>query len=142
MTEQNKILALDFGVKRIGLALSDELRLTAQPYGTIECKDEEEDLQKLEAIVKEEKAGEIIIGLPKRLDGSLGDMAKQAKRFARLLRERLNVPVRTWDERFSTHAAERALLDGNVRRKKRKQVIDKTAAVWILQGYLDSKQTP
>ena len=141
MTEQNKILALDFGVKRIGLAISDELRLTAQPYGTIECKDEEEDLQKLEAIVKEEKAGEIIIGLPKRLDGSLGDMAKQAKRFARLARERLNVPVRTWDERFSTHAAERALLDGNVRRKKRKQVIDKTAAVWILQGYLDSKQT-
>jgi len=134
-----RVLAVDYGTKRIGLALSDALRITAQPYRTLERSGDEALLQTFAEIAQRENVSEILIGLPKRLDGSLGDMAKEAKAFGQRLKELIEIPVRYWDERFSTHAAERALLEGDASRKKRKQVIDKTAAAWILQGYLDSQ---
>ncbi|HOJ60149.1 MAG TPA: Holliday junction resolvase RuvX [bacterium] len=133
-----RILALDLGQKRVGLALSDDLRITAQPYATLEPRGTEDLLESLRQIAARENVVLVLIGLPKRLDGSLGPQAEEAKTLAALIRERLSLPVRLWDERFSTHAAKRALLEDNVSRKKRKQVIDRTAAAWILQGFLDS----
>lgn len=140
MTSSGRILAIDNGTRRVGLALSDELRITGQPYQTLEPVSDDDLLQKLCAIIEKEQVTEVVIGLPKRLDGSSGDMAENAKRLAAALRDHLGIKVKLWDERFSTHAAQRALLEGDVRRNKRKQVIDQTAAAWILQGYLDSIQ--
>lgn len=140
MTSSGRILAIDNGTRRVGLALSDELRITGQPYQTLEPVSDEDLLQKLYVIIEKEQVTEVVIGLPKRLDGSSGDMAENAKRLAAALRDHLGIKVKLWDERFSTHAAQRALLEGDVRRNKRKQVIDQTAAAWILQGYLDSIQ--
>lgn len=139
MTELGRILALDLGSKRVGVALSDALQITAQPFDTLEFVSVKKLLEEVAALIQREAVIEVVIGLPKRLDGSHGDKAVEAKSFAKQLREMVAVPVQLWDERFSTHAAQRALLEGNVSRKKRKQVIDKTAAAWILQGYLDSK---
>lgn len=133
-----RVLALDVGKKRIGLALSDEMRITGQPYGMLETQTREAILNSLTEIIHRENVTLIVMGLPKRLDGSSGDMAQEVKALASLIRERLQMKVRLWDERFSTHAAQRALLEGDVSRKKRKQVIDQTAAAWILQGFLDS----
>jgi putative holliday junction resolvase len=138
MTTPGRVLAIDNGTKRVGLALSDELRITGQPYRTLEPKNQDDLLGQLKDIIASENISEIIIGLPRRLDGSTGDMGKKAKELATKIRESFPVKVKLWDERFSTHAAERMLLEGDVRRKKRRQVIDKTAAAWILQGYLDS----
>ncbi|MBZ0254425.1 Holliday junction resolvase RuvX [bacterium] len=134
-----RVLALDLGSKRVGLALSDALRITAQPFDTLAFSSAAKLLEDVAEIIQRESVTEIVIGLPKRLNGSHGDKANEAKAFAKQLREAVDIPVQLWDERFSTHAAQRALLEGDVRRKKRKQVIDKTAAAWILQGYLDSK---
>jgi putative holliday junction resolvase len=133
-----RVLALDVGKKRIGLALSDELRITAQPYGLIEADSPNGILDSLAAIIVKENVALVVLGLPKRLDGSAGDMAKEVKTLAARIYERFAIKTRLWDERFSTHAAQRALLEGDVSRKKRKQVIDQTAAAWILQGFLDS----
>lgn len=135
--EEGRILALDYGTKRIGMALSDAMRITGQPFGTIESKTRDEALAEIEKIVERENVTEIVIGLPRRLDGSIGEMGDQAKALAGQLRDRLSIKIKLWDERFSTHAAERTLLEGDVKRKKRKKVIDQTAAAWILQGYLD-----
>ncbi len=133
-----RILALDVGKKRIGLALSDDLRITAQPYSVIEPQSPEDCLQSLLLIIEKENVGLIVLGMPKRLDGSMGEMAQEVKSLATKIRERFPIKVKIWDERFSTHAAQRALLEGDVSRKKRKQVIDQTAAAWILQGFLDA----
>lgn len=140
MNENGRILAIDAGTKRVGIALSDELRITGQPYSTLEPKSHEDLVNLIKGIVEKEKVTEIVIGLPKRLDGSIGEMGESVKVLANSLKKAMPVSVRLWDERFSTHAAQRALLEGDVRRKKRKAVIDKTAAAWILQGYLDSLQ--
>ena len=133
-----RILALDVGKKRIGLALSDEMRITGLPYGMLESQTQDQILNSLAEIIQKENVTLIVMGLPKRLDGSAGDMAQEVKALASLVRDRFQMKVRLWDERFSTHAAQRALLEGDVSRKKRKQVIDQTAAAWILQGFLDS----
>ncbi len=140
MTINGRILAIDYGQKRVGLALSDSMQIIAQPYRTLECKTEEELRNEIQAIVKAEKVVTVLVGLPKRLDGSLGEMGQNAKALAGKLRDMLEVKVKLWDERFSTHAAERSLLEADMRRAKRKKVIDQTAATWMLQGYLDSLQ--
>jgi len=132
LPETGRILALDLGQKRVGVALSDDLRITAQPYATLEPRGTDDLLESVRDIVAREQVALVLIGLPKRLDGSLGPMANEAKSLAALIRERLSLPVRMWDERFSTHAAERALLEDNVSRRKRKRVIDRTAAALIL----------
>lgn len=133
-----RIMGLDYGSKTIGVAVSDELLWTAQGIKTIRrSKTEIEELRKL---ITEYEVQEIVIGYPKNMDGSLGPRCELTDEFAEVLRQEFRLPVVLWDERLSTVAAQRSLLEADVSRAKRKLVIDKMAAVFILQGYLDSRQ--
>lgn len=136
-TKKMRRLGLDYGDKRIGVALSDELGITAQGLEVISRRSDEQDLQRIEQLVQEHEVGEIIVGLPKNMDGSIGPRGEICMAFAEELRSRLGITVQLWDERLSTVSAERALLEADVSRKKRKQVIDKMAAMIILQNYLE-----
>lgn len=133
-----RYLGLDVGSKTIGIAVSDLLGLTAQGITTIQRKSLEHDLLELEKYIKEYQAEAFVIGLPKNMDGSLGPTAELVQEFADVLQTRFSLPLRFWDERLTTVSATRVLLEGDVSRKKRKQVVDKLAAVFILQGFLDS----
>ncbi|WP_078577197.1 Holliday junction resolvase RuvX [Salipaludibacillus agaradhaerens] len=134
-----KILGLDVGTKTIGVAVSDELGWTAQGVETI--KREENDLDKaferLEELIAEHHIAKIVVGLPKNMNGTIGPSGEACQQFAKELSQRTGLKVEMWDERLSTVAAERMLVSADVSRKKRKKVIDKMAAVMILQGYLD-----
>ncbi len=132
-------LALDVGDRRIGLAISDDLGLTAQPLVTLKRRGLRADLAALGQIVAEREVGEVVVGLPLQLDGRPGPQAEKVRGLAEALQAALSVPVVFWDERLSTKAAERALLEGGVRRAERKRVVDQVAAALILQGYLDRK---
>ena len=133
-----RILGLDMGSKRIGLAVSDGLGITAQGVTTLERKDEKTVLEFLKNIIKEKEVTEIVVGLPLNMDGSSGEQAKNAESFADILREKLGLPVKLRDERLSTMEVERIMIAGGASRAKRKKKIDKLAAQVILQGYLDS----
>jgi len=126
------------GDKYIGMAVSDALGLTAQGIGVLKRKNDAEcDVNEIIKIVQKYNAEKIIVGLPKNMNGSLGPQGKKVLEFVDILRRKIEVPIIEWDERLSTKAAEKILLEGNVSRKKRKKVIDKVAAVFILQSYLD-----
>lgn len=133
-----RFLGLDVGTERIGVAVSDELGLFAQALTTIERESIAEDLNKINGFVEEWKVQKVVVGLPKRTDGRVGKEAERVLKFSESLQKKLKVPVDTWDERFSTVAATRTLLEANLSRAKRKKVVDKLAAVFILQGYLES----
>ncbi|MBI4161039.1 MAG: Holliday junction resolvase RuvX [Acidobacteria bacterium] len=132
-----RILGLDYGEKRIGLAISDPLRLTAQGLPTLERRSLEEDLRAIRDLIRANEVVGIVIGMPRRMDGTLGEQARRVQRFAEHLRRETGLPVEDWDERLTTVAAERALLEGSVRRRDRRHLRDRIAAVLILQGYLD-----
>lgn len=134
-----RILGLDVGTKTVGIAISDELGWTAQGLDTLKRneKSSEEDFKHLANIVKQYNVEKVIVGLPKNMNGSIGERGEACKQFAEELRNWVDCPVEMWDERLSTVAAERLLITADVSRKKRKKVIDKMAAVVILQGYLD-----
>ena len=135
-----RVLGLDLGSHTIGLAVSDPFGWTAQGLSTWRRKgDLPADLQEIERLVKQYEVNLIVIGLPKNLNGDLGPAAKGVQEFGSLLAERLGLEVVFWDERLTTVAAEKVLLTGDVSRRKRKKVIDKLAAVLILQNYLDWK---
>lgn len=134
-----RILGLDVGEKRIGIAISDEICLTAQGLDVIERKKNGEDINKIGEIVSQYDVKKIVVGLPKNMDGSLGPSGKAVKKYARELENTLGVELEFWDERLTTVAAERMLIEADVSRKKRKKVIDKMAAVLILQSFLDFK---
>ena len=134
-----RILGLDIGTVRIGVALSDEMGWSAQPLTTIKHSDDKTDLQEICKIVAEYNVETIVVGLPKNMDGSIGPMATKIRDFNAKLTDVCRIPVIEWDERLSSVAVERVLLEGDVRRNRRKQVVDKMAASYILQGYLDSK---
>ena len=134
-----RILGLDLGKKNIGVAISDEFGWSAQGLTTLTWKNREELLGKLSSIIAEYKAEQIVLGLPRNMDGSLGPQAESTMSFGEKLKANFNLPLTYWDERLSTVAAERTLLEANLSRRKRKKVIDKLAAVHILQGYLDSR---
>jgi putative Holliday junction resolvase len=127
------------GEATIGVAVSDELGWTAQGVTTIRRKSRAKDFQALQALVAEYHPEKIVIGLPKNRDGSIGTHAQKIIDFADELSRRFNIPVVTWDERFSTMGAERYLLESDLSPRKRKKVVDKMAAAFILQGYLDRK---
>ena len=133
-----KILGLDYGEARIGVAVSDALGMLATPLDTICEKDREKQLEKTAEVAKLHKVEKIVVGNPKRMDGTLGHRAEYTEQFARDLSEILNVPYIMWDERLSSSEAHRILESGGVSGKKRKTKVDKIAAVIILQGYLDS----
>lgn len=136
---QQRVLALDLGQARIGLALSDPLGLTAQPLESLSRSNERRDLDRLQSIVQEFEVGRVVVGLPLLLSGAEGSGAVGARRFAERLRQRLAaVEVDLWDERLTTVQAERTLASGQVKAKRRRQVVDALAAVLILQSYLDA----
>ncbi|SHJ44554.1 putative holliday junction resolvase [Hathewaya proteolytica DSM 3090] len=135
-----RILGLDVGDKTIGVAISDPLGYTAQGITTIRRKKEEIDLVELEKICEEYSVEEIICGLPRNMNGTLGPQGEKVMAFAKVIEEKLQLKITYWDERLTTVAAHRAMLEADLSRKKRKSIVDKIAATYILQGYLDSIQ--
>lgn len=130
---------MDVGDKTIGVAVSDLLGFTAQGITTIKRDSLDKDLIQLRSICTEYEVESIVVGLPKNMNGTVGPQGEKALEFIGVLQENFDMPVETWDERLSTVSAQKVLIQGDVRRKKRKTVIDKMAAVLILQNYLDSK---
>ena len=136
-----KILGLDLGSRTIGIAISDALEIIASGLETFRFDEDRYDLalERVSQIVKEKKVGKIVLGYPKHMNGDIGDRAKLCEEFKAKLEETLHIEVILMDERWTTKLAENRLLEADLSRKKRKQVIDKMAAVIILQNYLDSK---
>jgi putative pre-16S rRNA nuclease len=134
-----RLLGLDVGDRRIGVALSDPLGWTASPLASLERLSWKKDLSRIRALLEEHRIAEVVVGLPIRMDGTSGERAEKTLEFVRRLQATTPVPVVTWDERLTTREAERRMLEDDVRREKRKSVIDGIAACLILQGYLDSR---
>jgi putative Holliday junction resolvase len=134
------MLGLDVGTKTIGVAVSDPLGWTAQGVTVIRRTSKEKDVLALQSLIDEYKVDKFVVGLPRRTDGTYGPETDKIYEFGSELEREFGLPVEYWDERFSTVAAERILLEGDVSRAKRRQVIDKVAATVILQAYLDRKQ--
>jgi len=132
-----RIMGLDIGSHTVGVAITDELRITAQGLKTIRRKSKEEDLEELIKIIDQFEIGKIVVGLPKNMNGTLGKQAEMVLQWIKAIREKVDLPIVTWDERFSTVEASRVLLEADLSRRKRKKAIDKLAAVIILQGYIE-----
>lgn len=130
-------MALDVGEKTVGIAVSDELGIVASPRETL--RRDGSELDRLAQMVRHEEIGEVVVGLPISLNGSLGPSAQRVLEFVEQLRPRVTIPVVTWDERLTTAEAEKMLIAADTRRSKRRQVIDQIAASLILQNYLRSK---
>ncbi len=135
-----RTMGLDIGSRTIGIAISDELGITAQGLKTLRRKSTEDDLREIAAIVSQFEIEKIVVGLPKNMNGTLGEQAEMVLKWTKVLTDKIQVPVVTWDERFSTVGASKVLLEADLSRRKRKKVIDKLAAVLILQGYLDQSR--
>lgn len=135
-----RILGLDLGDKKIGLALSDPMGWTAQGLGVITSSGSiDADIARIKEYIDQYEVDKVIVGLPLNMDGSIGPRAEKAKDFAARMKKRLNIPVEMTDERLTTVAAGKLLIKADLSRAKRKKVIDKMAAVLILQNYLDKK---
>lgn len=135
-----RIMALDVGSRTIGIACSDALLMTAQGIETIRRTSLENDFNRLRELISEYEVHELVVGMPKNMNGTKGERAEKTEEFVEKMKAVIDLPVTFWDERLSTVMAERQLIAANVSRKKRKGVIDKMAAVVILQGYLDRLQ--
>lgn len=136
-----RIIGLDYGSKTVGVAVSDPLGLTAQGVETIERKEENKlrkTLARIEELVREYGAEKIVLGFPKNMNNTVGDRAQKTLELKEKLERRTGLEVILWDERLTTVSAERTLMESKVRRENRKKYVDKIAAVFILQGYLDS----
>jgi putative Holliday junction resolvase len=133
-----RILGLDLGRRRIGVAVSDPSGLLASPEGSIEVRGSPEGLAEVCDLMERYGVARVVVGHPLLLDGTAGEEARQVEAWAERLRERVSVPVELWDERLSTVAAERALLEGGMRREKRRLHRDAVAAALMLQSYLDA----
>ncbi|MEA0555032.1 Holliday junction resolvase RuvX [Lysinibacillus irui] len=136
-----RIMGLDVGSKTVGVAVSDALGWTAQGIETVKIDEAngEFGIERIAELVKEYTITEFVVGFPKNMNNTVGPRGEASENYKKLLEEHFSLPVKLWDERLTTMAAERMLIEADVSRKKRKQVIDKMAAVMILQGYLDSK---
>lgn len=135
-----RIMSLDVGSRTIGIACSDALLMTAQGIETIRRTSLEKDFKRLQELITEYEVHELVVGMPKNMNGTKGERAEKTEEFVEKMKEVIDLPVTYWDERLSTVMAERQLIAADVSRKKRKSVIDKMAAVVILQGYLDRLQ--
>jgi putative Holliday junction resolvase len=138
--EGARVLGLDFGEKRIGLAVSDPFGGTAQPLGVVERCSLAEDIERIGDTARRQQAGKIVVGLPLNMDGSVGPQARRVRRFAARLRRELGLDVTLWDERMSSAEAEKTLLLADERRSRRRELRDAIAAAVVLQGYLDAQQ--
>ena len=135
-----RIMGLDFGSKTVGVAISDPLLITAQGIEIIRRKEENKQRQtlaRIEALIEEYQVEEIVLGLPKNMNATAGVRAELTEEFREKLERRTGLPVVMWDERLTTVAADKAMIEAGIRREKRKDYVDKIAAVLILQGYLD-----
>ena len=137
LTPGARLLGLDLGSKTIGLALSDGALIVASPHATIRRAKFTADAERLRALVDAHEIGGLVIGLPINMDGSEGPRCQSSRQFAANLLERFDIPIAFWDERLSTAAVTRTLLEADVSRKRRGEVVDKMAAAYILQGALD-----
>lgn len=135
----SRLLAVDYGTQRIGVALSDPTGSVASPLLTFVHRSLREDAERVAALGREHQVEAIVVGLPRRLDGTEGEAARRVRNFVRALQRATPLPVVLWDERLSTVAAERSLLEGDVSRKMRREVRDRVAAALILQAYLASR---
>ena len=135
-----RVLALDLGEVRVGVAVSDPLGITSQGLETISVKSKRQLMGEIAAVVREQSAGEIVLGWPVNMDGTPGPGAREAEKFAEELRRKFKIPVILRDERLSTAQAEKMMLEGNLSRAKRRKRIDRVAAQLILQNYLESKR--
>jgi len=136
-----RILGIDQGKKRTGVAISDEAGVVATPLEIIEARSRSAVIREICRIAKEHGVEQIVVGMPLDLDGTRGRRATDAERFARALAVAAGLPVQTWDERFSTMAVSRVLREADVSRSRRKGVLDSNAAAYILQGFLDSRRS-
>jgi putative holliday junction resolvase len=134
----NPVLGIDFGHARIGLAISDELRLLAHPLETIPA--DKNSVKKVADIVRARRIDKVVVGVPRHMSGQIGESAKQALEFAEKLRTKLPCPVETWDERLTTVAAQRALREAGRKTRNTRSVVDQVAAQMILQSYLDRER--
>ncbi|MCH5260367.1 MAG: Holliday junction resolvase RuvX [Lachnospiraceae bacterium] len=135
-----RIMGLDFGSKTVGVAISDPLLITAQGIEIIRRKEENKlrrTLARIEELIEEYEVSEIVLGLPKNMNDTIGDRAELSMEFQDKLERRTGLPVTLWDERLTTVAADKAMMEAGIRRERRKEYVDKVAAVFILQGYLD-----
>ena len=135
-----RVLAVDWGHVTLGLAVSDDLRITAQGLTSLRRVSEGKDLEVIGKYVRDLGVEAVVVGLPKNMDGSLGPSAEAAQSFARSLERALAIPVHLWDERLTTLSAERALLDAGMRRRERRAIVDQVAATMILQDFLDYRR--
>jgi putative holliday junction resolvase len=133
-----RILAIDHGSKRMGIAISDELKMIAQPLEYIPSEPFAAFLDRLREIIHEKEVEMILVGMPRNMDGSYGPAALKVEAFVAVLKDAIVVPIKVWDERLTSAQANRFLLQADVRRSKRKEKVDKTAAAILLQSYLDS----
>lgn len=136
---EKRLLGLDVGTKTIGIAVSDPLGLTAQGVEVWRRRDEERDIAHLREVCQAYGVDALVVGLPLRTDGSKGPEAAEVEAFGRRLADTLGLPVIFWDERFTTQIAQRAMLEAGMRRKRRRELVDMTAAALILQGYLERR---
>ncbi len=136
-----RILALDHGSRRIGVAISDELRIIAQPLEYIPAEPFADFLARLQELLREKEVGLVLVGLPRNMDGSHGPAAQKVQGFVAALKNHISVPIRTWDERLTSVQANRLLIQGRVRRDQRKGKVDKMAAAILLQSFLDGMAT-
>ena len=132
-----RILALDHGTRRIGVAVSDETRTIAQPLEYIPAEPFAGFLDRLKQLIREKEVDLILIGLPRNMDGSYGPAAEKVQTFVGVLANAITIPIKTWDERLTSVQANRVLIQGGARRDKRKQKVDQTAAAILLQSFLD-----
>lgn len=136
-----RILGIDYGSRRIGLAITDELGLMAHGRGIINGGTILEVIPRITEIIKEEKVEQIVIGLPKKMNNTLGAQAKKVLEFVEQLKEQVNIPIITWDERLTTSQAEKMLQDVNLSRQRKRQQLNTAAAQLILQNYLEAFQS-
>lgn len=137
-----RIMGLDFGSKTVGVAVSDPLYITAQGVEIIRREQENKlrkTLARIEELVKEYEVEEIVLGLPKNMNNSIGERAEKTLEFKVMLERRIGLNVVMWDERLTTVAADKTMMEAGVRRENRKKYVDQIAATFILQGYLDSR---
>jgi putative Holliday junction resolvase len=134
-------MALDVGDKRIGVAVSDPFGWTSAKMLTVDVNEDEDVVERLKRLIAEEGVGKIITGLPRNMDGTDSEQTKKVRRFAETLESVVDVPIQLWDERLSTVAATKSLLQAGLKRRQRKRVVDGVAASLILQSYLDSRQS-